>query len=122
MQTVGLSPQVPVLLPVRQLGPDRVAALLMDDLGDELRRRHVDYVERTEPGAPDGPVDVSVDALRNKRVKLCLKLLCTCALRQLLGSCSLHYSSLVLTSFPIMSKMRRTHLAYDVTHFKYPKI
>lgn len=56
MQTVGLSSQVPVLLPVRQLGSDWVAALLLDHLGYELRTRQVDNVKRTEPGAPDGPV------------------------------------------------------------------
>ena len=65
VQTVGLSPQVPVAPPVGQLDPDRVAAFLVDHLSHELRRRHVDQVERTEPGAPDGPVQTLLDALRN---------------------------------------------------------
>lgn len=56
MQTVGLSSQLPVLLPVQQLGPDRVATLLLDHLSDELRSRHIDQVEWAKPGAPDGPV------------------------------------------------------------------
>lgn len=63
VQTVGLASEVPVLLPVRKLDPDRVAALLVDDLGNELRGRHVDHVKRAEPGAPDGPVNVSLDTL-----------------------------------------------------------
>lgn len=63
VQTIGLASEVPVLLPVRQLGPDRVAALLVDDLGDELWGRHVDHVKGAEPGAPDRPVNVSLDAL-----------------------------------------------------------
>lgn len=66
MQTVGLSPHVPVLLPVRQLDPDRVAALLLDQLRDELRGRHVDNVERPEPGAPDGPVEIPLKPLRDE--------------------------------------------------------
>lgn len=65
MQAVRLSPHVPVLLPVRQLDPDRVVALLLDQLRDELRRRHVDDVERTEPGAPDGPVEILLNPLRD---------------------------------------------------------
>lgn len=74
MQTVGLSSQVPVVLPVRQLGSDRVAALLVDHLSYELRGRHVDQVERTEPGAPDGPVQTLLDTLRNGvRAKLRLE-------------------------------------------------
>lgn len=65
MQTVGLSSQVPVLLPVRQLGPERVSALLLNHLSDELRSRHIDDVERAEPGAPDGPVNVLLYILGN---------------------------------------------------------
>lgn len=63
MQTICLSSQVPVLLPVSQLGSDWVAALLMDHLSDELRRRHINDVERTELGAPDGPIKILLYAL-----------------------------------------------------------
>lgn len=65
MQTVGLSSQVAVLLPVRQLGSDRVAAFLLDYLSYELWSRHVDDVERAEPGAPDGPVQTLLYTLEN---------------------------------------------------------
>jgi len=70
MQPVGLAPQVPVLLPVRQLGAARVAALLPDHLGHELRRRHVHDVERTEPGAPDGSVELPLHILRGDGFQL----------------------------------------------------
>lgn len=63
MQTVGLSPEVPVLLPVQQLGPDRVATLLLDHLGDELWTRHIDEVERSQLGAPDWPVQTLLNPL-----------------------------------------------------------
>lgn len=56
MQAVGLAPQLPVLLPVGQLDPDRVAALLLDHLRYEFWGRYVDHVEGSEPGAPDGSV------------------------------------------------------------------
>ena len=56
MQAVRLAPQVPVLLPVRQLNSDWVAAFLLDHLSYELWRRHVDDIIRSEPGAPDGPI------------------------------------------------------------------
>ena len=56
MHPVGQSSQIQVLLPVGQIGSARVAALLLDHLSYELRSRHVDDVERAEPGAPDGPV------------------------------------------------------------------
>lgn len=65
MQTVGLSSHVPVLLPVRQLRSDRVVAFLLDYLSYELWRRHIDDVERTEPGAPDGPVKITLYTLWN---------------------------------------------------------
>lgn len=65
MQTVGPPSQVPVLLPVGQQGSDRVAALLPDHLRDELRTRHVNDVERAEPGAPDGPVKTLLNSLQN---------------------------------------------------------
>lgn len=63
MQTVGLSSHVPVLLPVRQLRSDRIVAFLLDYLSYELRRRHIDDVVRTEPGAPDGPVQIPLYTL-----------------------------------------------------------
>lgn len=63
MQAVRLPPQVPVLLPVRQLDPDRVPALLLDHLGDEPRTRHVHQLERTEPGPPYGAVPPLLEAL-----------------------------------------------------------
>lgn len=68
MQTIGLASEISVLLPVRQLSPDREAALLVDDLGDEFRGRHVDNVKGAEPGAPDGSVNVSLDALSGHHV------------------------------------------------------
>ncbi len=66
MQTVGLSSQVPVLFPVRQLGSGRVAALLLDHLSYELWSRHIDDVERAKPGTPDGPVKTPLYTLETK--------------------------------------------------------
>lgn len=63
MQTVGLSSQVPVLLPVRQLSSDWVATLLLDHLSYELCRRHIDDVEWAESGAPDGPIETLLQTL-----------------------------------------------------------
>lgn len=63
MQTIGMASEVPVLLPVRQLNPDWVATFLVDDLGDELWRCYVDHIEGAEPGAPDGPINISLNAL-----------------------------------------------------------
>lgn len=65
MQTVGLSSQVQVLLPVRQLGSERVTALLLDHLSYKLRSCHIDNVKRAERGAPDGPVKILLYALEN---------------------------------------------------------
>lgn len=63
MQPVRLSSQVSVLLPVRQLSSDRVAAFLLDDLSDEVWSRHIDYVKRPKPGAPDGSIQTLLNAL-----------------------------------------------------------
>lgn len=63
MQTIGMASEVPVLFPVRQLNPDGVAAFLADDLGDELRGRHIDHIKGAKPGAPDRPINVSLNAL-----------------------------------------------------------
>lgn len=63
MQTIGMASEVPILLPVRQLNPDWVATFLVDNLGDELRGRYVDHIKGAEPGAPDGPINVSLNAL-----------------------------------------------------------
>lgn len=63
MQTIGMASEFPVLLPVGQFNPDWVATFLVDDLGDELRGRHIDHIIGPEPGAPDGPINVSLNTL-----------------------------------------------------------
>ena len=70
MESIGLSPHIAVLLPVWQLCPDWVAALLTDHLGYKLWRRHVHHIKRAEPRAPDGPVQFLVFNLgRGQRVE-----------------------------------------------------
>ena len=60
MKAVGLSPQIAVLLPVRQKRPHGIATLLTDHLGDELGGGHIHDVKRSEAGTPDRTVQAPV--------------------------------------------------------------
>lgn len=65
MQTISLPPQVPILLPVRQLNSNWVASLLVDHLSNELWRCYTDEVIRAQLPAPHGAVDILQFILQN---------------------------------------------------------
>ena len=60
METIGLTSQIPVFLPVGEFCPDWITALLLDHLCYQLRRRHVYYVERSKLRAPDWSIQTFV--------------------------------------------------------------